>query len=171
MILRMKNIFIFIPLFCNISMGVTIPRWAVSYELSSSAAISLSPLSAFICIFCTVILLFGIKDSSRFNLIITAINLLIIFFVIALGCFHINSANYSPFFPYGVQGTWAGVATVFFSYIGFDSVTTLAGEVKNPGRALPLGELVHGRNEGNQTASFDTHSHPLPFGRKFLVDQ
>ena len=39
-------------------------------------------------------------------------------------------SNWSPFFPHGMTGMWAGVGQVFFSYIGFDSVSTLAGEVK-----------------------------------------
>lgn len=121
------------------NMGYTMPRWLVGYNIFPSLALSLSPLSSAVCIGCTIILLFGIKDSSRFNMVITAINIVVIFFVIILGSFYVDSSNYNPFFPYGIQGTWNGVATVFFSYIGFDSVTTLAGEVKNPERALPLG--------------------------------
>lgn len=47
--------------------------------------------------------------------------------------------NWDPFFPYGGQGVFSGAGIVFFSYIGFDSVTTLAGEVARPTRDLPLG--------------------------------
>jgi basic amino acid/polyamine antiporter, APA family len=47
--------------------------------------------------------------------------------------------NWDPFFPFGAQGAFAGAGIVFFSYIGFDSVTTLAGEVARPSRDLPLG--------------------------------
>jgi len=87
-------------------------------------------LALAIIVICTIVLLFGIKESARFNMVITVINLIIIFFVIILGAIHIKPGNWTPFFPFGVLGTWRGVGTVFFSYIGFDSVSTLAGEVK-----------------------------------------
>ncbi|CAH1430984.1 unnamed protein product [Lactuca virosa] len=43
------------------------------------------------------------------------------------------------YFPYGANGVLAGSATVFFSYVGFDAVTSTAEEVKNPQRDLPIG--------------------------------
>jgi len=69
----------------------------------------------------------------------TFINLIIIMFVIIYGGTYVKPSNWSPFLPYGMNGAWAGVGTVFFSYIGFDSVSTLAGEVRRPDRDLPIG--------------------------------
>eukprot|EP01108_Squamamoeba_japonica_P009070 TRINITY_DN8319_c0_g1_i1.p1 TRINITY_DN8319_c0_g1~~TRINITY_DN8319_c0_g1_i1.p1 ORF type:complete len:388 (-),score=79.95 TRINITY_DN8319_c0_g1_i1:24-1187(-) len=62
-----------------------------------------------------------------------------ILFIIIFGSMHIDTANYSDFAPFGVGGVMKGAGIVFFSFIGFDSVSTLAGEVKNPGRNLPIG--------------------------------
>jgi len=69
----------------------------------------------------------------------TFINVGVILFFIVAGAFHVKPANWKPFFPYGMAGCWAGVGKVFFSYIGFDSVSTLAGEVRRPERDLPIG--------------------------------
>jgi len=79
----------------------------------------------------------------------TVWNIIIILFIIVLGSFYVNPANWSPvkpddptqtsFLPNGMKGVFVGAGTVFFSYIGFDSVTTLAAEVKNPKRDMPLG--------------------------------
>jgi APA family basic amino acid/polyamine antiporter len=81
----------------------------------------------------------AMQDSAKFNLVVTVMNVTTITFVIVLGAFHVKVDNWSNFFPFGVQGAFAGAGIVFFSYIGFDSVTTLAGEVARPSRDLPLG--------------------------------
>lgn len=88
---------------------------------------------------CTLILVLGAKESSRFNMIITVFNICLIVFIIILGGTEVNADNYTPFFPTGMQGMFVGAGMVFFSYIGFDAVTTLAGEVKNPQRDMPIG--------------------------------
>jgi len=100
---------------------------------------NLSPLSVIIIILCSVVLVFGVKDSARFNLVITTINLCTILFVIILGAFYVDIKNWDPFLPLGISGAFSGAGTVFFSYIGFDSVSSLAGEVKRPSRDLPIG--------------------------------
>lgn len=117
--------------------GVHVPEWIKGYPLNSF--FSVSPLSGFICVLCTAILLLGMKESARFNLVMTVVNISIIFFVIICGALYVKVDNWDPFLPYGINGSWNGVGTVFFSYIGFDSVSTLAGEVKNPNRDLPIG--------------------------------
>lgn len=118
--------------------SVTLPTWVTGTDVNSWVA--LYPLSAFIVILCTVILLFGVKDSARFNMVITVINMTTIVFLIVTGAFYTNSKNWTNnFLPWGIGGVIAGSGNVFFSFIGFDSVTTLAGEVKTPKRDLPIG--------------------------------
>ena len=69
------------------------------------------------------------------------IKLVIIVLVIAVGIFYIDIENWTPFMPNSFSGVMAGVSAVFFAYIGFDAVSTLAEESKNPQRDLPRGMI------------------------------
>ncbi len=87
----------------------------------------------------TVILVRGIKESSRFNIGIVTIKLIVLGFFIALGSFYIKPQNWVPFAPNGFAGIKAGAAIAFFAYIGFDCVSTVAEETRNPRRDMPIG--------------------------------
>ncbi|MDD5428980.1 MAG: amino acid permease [Candidatus Omnitrophica bacterium] len=87
----------------------------------------------------TVILVRGIKESSRFNIAIVTIKLLVLGFFVALGSFYIKPQNWTPFAPNGFAGIKAGAAIAFFAYIGFDCVSTAAEETRNPKRDMPIG--------------------------------
>jgi basic amino acid/polyamine antiporter, APA family len=109
----------------------------------------------------TVILVKGIRESASFNTAMVVVKVLIVFFVIVVGFPHINPDNWTPFAPFGYSGISffgytvagetgkggeplgmiAGAATIFFAYIGFDSVSTHAEEAKNPQRDVPIGIL------------------------------
>jgi len=122
-----------------------LPPWLVGDDLPSyfphaiSKWINISPLSVVIIFLCMCILIMGVKNSATFNLVITVLNVTTILFVIIVGALYVDKINWNPFFPFGWKGAFAGAGTVFFSYIGFDSVTTLAGEVRRPSRDLPIG--------------------------------
>ncbi|MCA9536157.1 MAG: amino acid permease [Myxococcales bacterium] len=111
--------------------------------------------------FVTVVLVKGIKESVSFNNVMVAVKLGIVLFVIFVGMQHIDTANWTPFAPFGYSGVsilghvygqtgpggqplgmMAGAATIFFAYIGFDSVSTHAEEAKNPQRDVPIGIIV-----------------------------
>jgi amino acid transporter len=85
----------------------------------------------------TVIIIKGIEGSKNFSTLMVALKLAVLFFVIAVGLFYINPANWVPFAPNGVSGVMKGVSAVFFAYIGFDVISTTAEECKNPQRDLP----------------------------------
>jgi basic amino acid/polyamine antiporter, APA family len=116
----------------------------------------------------TTILVIGIKLSSQFNQVITAIKLLVTVFIIGFGFFFIKAANLTPFIPppkqppaaaeetlqafvlpsilgidttFGITGIFTAAALVFFAYIGFDIVATTAEETRNPQRDMPIGIL------------------------------
>lgn len=84
--------------------------------------------------FITALLVIGIKESSRFNNIMVLIKFLTIGFFVALGAFFIHPSNWVPFAPNGFAGIKAAAAIIFFAYIGFDAVSTVAEETKNPQR-------------------------------------
>ncbi|KAJ3685905.1 hypothetical protein LUZ61_015069 [Rhynchospora tenuis] len=103
------------------------------------------PCAAVLVFVVTGLLCFGIKESSTVQGIVTALNVCVMLFVIIAGSyigFQTGWIGYSVstgYFPFGVNGMLAGSATVFFAYIGFDSVASTAEEVKNPQRDLPWG--------------------------------
>jgi APA family basic amino acid/polyamine antiporter len=94
----------------------------------------------------TAILTIGIRESARFNDAIVVIKVSVVLFVIGLGYFFINKANWgfnwSSFAPHGFAGIGAGAAYVFFAYIGFDAVSTTAQEARRPQRDLPIGIIA-----------------------------
>ena len=110
----------------------------------------------------TTILVIGIKESARFNTGMVIVKLAIVLFVIVVGAFYVDPANWHPFAPYGYTGisffghtlfgqtgangapvgVLAGAAIIFFAYIGFDSVSTHAEEAKNPRRDVPIGIIA-----------------------------
>jgi len=83
----------------------------------------------------------GTKESKNFSNVMVYIKLIIILLVIVVGAFYIDINNWTPFMPNGFSGVMGGVSAVFFAYIGFDAVSTLAEESKNPQRDLPRGMI------------------------------
>lgn len=95
---------------------------------------------------CTVLLLFSARQSSLVNAVIVASKLVAIGILVIVGARYIDPANWHPFIPpntgasgdFGWSGIMMGAGIVFFSYIGFDGVSTLAEETRNPQRTMPL---------------------------------
>ena len=95
------------------------------------------------------LLVLGIKESANVNNVIVAIKLVVVVLFIAVGVFHIDVANWTPFIPeptglpgqYGFDGVLKAAGVIFFAYIGFEAVSTAAQEAKNPQRDMPIGIL------------------------------
>ena len=94
----------------------------------------------------TIVLVWGIKESAGFNAVMVGIKILVLLFFIGAAFYFVSpakmEANWHPFQPMGWGGTLAGAAVVFFAYIGFDAVSTVAEETKNPARDLPIGIIA-----------------------------
>jgi basic amino acid/polyamine antiporter, APA family len=127
-------------------------------------------LAALIVVILTLVLVAGIRLSSRANGILTGIKLAVVLLFLAIGAANLTPANWRPFIPdpapapraagaletgtplwqaltgveplaYGVPGILFAAAVVFFAYIGFDVVATTAEEARNPRRDVPIGIL------------------------------
>jgi APA family basic amino acid/polyamine antiporter len=90
----------------------------------------------------TVLLVIGIRESARFNAVMVGVKLVLVAGFVGVGVFYVKRANWHPFAPHGVRGVWAGASQAFFSYIGFDAVSTAAEETKDPQRNLPRGMIA-----------------------------
>ena len=97
--------------------------------------------AAAIVLLLTIVLVIGVRESSRLNVLIVAIKLGVVLFVIFAGIPHVKPENWHPFFPQGLAGTLRGAGYVFFAYIGFDSISTHAEEARRPERDLPIALL------------------------------
>lgn len=93
----------------------------------------------------------GIKESKNFNNFFVILKLFVILLVIAVGVSYVNTGNWFPttstapsgsFMPNGFAGVMSAVSGVFFAYIGFDAISVLSEETKNPQRDLPRGMLI-----------------------------
>ncbi len=85
----------------------------------------------------TALVYVGIKESRNASNFLVVFKLIVIVFVILAGAFFVKPENWSPFAPNGVAGVLSGVASVFFAFIGFDSISTTAEECTDPQRDLP----------------------------------
>ncbi|GAA0518311.1 amino acid permease [Saccharopolyspora subtropica] len=87
---------------------------------------------------CCLLLVRGAKESATINAITVGIKLLVLLLFVAVALTAFNADNATPFAPFGIAGIGTAAATVFFSYIGMDTVSTAGEEVRDPRRTLPL---------------------------------
>jgi len=94
----------------------------------------------------TIVLVWGIKESAEFNAVMVGVKIVVLLFFIGALLYFVSpskmATNWHPFQPAGWGGTLAGAAVVFFAYIGFDAVSTVAEETKNPAKDLPIGIIA-----------------------------
>ncbi|CAF3890575.1 unnamed protein product, partial [Rotaria sp. Silwood1] len=94
----------------------------------------------------TILLIIGIPATTIVNLVLVVFKIIILLIFIFACCNYVNVNNYNPFFPpnegsfseYGVTGMLQACTYVFFAYVGFDSVSTVAQEARSPERSLPI---------------------------------
>jgi APA family basic amino acid/polyamine antiporter len=90
----------------------------------------------------TLVLIWGIRESARLNAVMVGIKIVVLTFFVVVGLYWVRPANWTPFAPNHWAGVNAGAAIVFFAYIGFDAVTTVAEETHDPHRNLPIGIIA-----------------------------
>src|SRR5512145_262290 len=122
--------------------GVHLPAWMSAAPATGVEGALVNLPAILIVLVITTLLVFGVRESARFNAAMVAVKLAAILFFIVVGIGYVEPENWTPFTPYGVQGIAAAAAVVFFAYIGFDAVSTTAEEAKNPSRDLPIGIIA-----------------------------
>ena len=124
--------------------GINLPdKWSTPVWESGHWTGAYFNVPAFLIIFIlTVLLVRGIRESAEANNIMVAIKIGAILVFLVVGGALVNPSNWRPFAPSGFGGVVTGGAIVFFTYIGFDSVSTAAEESRNPQRDLPIGIIA-----------------------------
>ncbi|MER6536982.1 amino acid permease [Streptomyces sp900105755] len=117
-------------------MGANLPHWMLGAPGTGDGH-RVDLFAALLCLLIAYLLNLGIRSAARFETIVVVLKVLVVLLVIGVGVFHINAANYHPFFPFGVSGTFTGAATVFFAVFGYDAMSTAAEESKDAQRHMP----------------------------------
>ncbi|KAF5770532.1 putative amino acid/polyamine transporter I, cationic amino acid transporter [Helianthus annuus] len=123
-------------------------KWRITITSLPKGFNEIDFIAVLVIIILTVIICYSTRESSVLNMILTALHIIFIMFVIIMGFWRGDSKNFtepsdptrpSGFFPFGASGMFNGAALVYLSYIGYDAVSTLAEEVKNPVTDIPIG--------------------------------
>ena len=124
--------------------GMILPdQWASPVYAAGAWTGAYFNVPAFLVVFIlTLLLVRGVRESAEANNVIVVVKIGAILIFLAVGAFLVNPANWTPFAPSGFSGIITGGAIVFFTYIGFDSVSTAAEECENPQRDLPFGIIA-----------------------------
>jgi APA family basic amino acid/polyamine antiporter len=128
--------------FLDSAFGVALPD-AIAKSPEDGGVFNLP--AVFIVMAITMLLVRGVTESARVNLVMVVVKLSVLLFFIAVAMVNFGSGNFHPFAPSGVDGVTAAAAIIFFAYIGFDAVSTGSEEARNPAKDLPLaiiGSLV-----------------------------
>lgn len=113
------------------AIGLTLPIWADSWDL---VGFKVSPLAAFFLVLCTWIQTQGSSFAEIFNNIVTSGKLAILALIALVSFANFEIKHFKPFLneELGFSGVIEGSTILFFGYLGFDFITTIAEEAKNP---------------------------------------
>jgi basic amino acid/polyamine antiporter, APA family len=127
-----------------VEFGISIPdHWSTCVWANGKWTGAYFNFPAFLIVFfLTIILVRGIKESARANNIMVLVKIAAIMIFLVVGGMLVHPANWHPFSPSGFSGILSGGAIIFFTYIGFDSVSTAAEETKNPQKDVPFGIIA-----------------------------
>lgn len=124
--------------FCEANFDFTLPLALTgAYDPLKGTWVDLPAFLIIIAIF--ILLAIGIKESAKVNNIIVLIKIGVLSLFITFGLPHLDWSNLSNFFPYGWEGVWHATSLIIFAYLGFDAISTVAEEAKNPTKTVPQG--------------------------------
>ncbi|KAF7811529.1 cationic amino acid transporter 7, chloroplastic-like [Senna tora] len=130
------------------AIGVSTTKWRLTVPSLPEGFNEIDVAAVAVVLLITVVICYSTRESSVVNMVLTALHILFIAFVILIGFWRGswknftesgNPQNASGFFPYGASGVFNGAAMVYYSYIGYDAVSTMAEEVRDPVKDIPIG--------------------------------
>ncbi|KAJ6773167.1 INNER MEMBRANE TRANSPORTER YGJI-RELATED [Salix koriyanagi] len=130
------------------AIGISTSKWRLVVRGLPDGFNEIDVFAVLVVLVITLIICYSTRESSLVNMVLTALHILFIGFVILMGFWKgdwknftepANPENPSGFFPFGAPGVFNGAAMVYLSYIGYDAVSTLAEEVHNPVKNIPIG--------------------------------
>ena len=116
--------------------GIALPHWMLGAPGTGDGHV-VDLFAMVLCLLIAFLLTRGIRAAARFETAVVGIKIALVLLVVVVGVFHVRSANYTPFFPYGVGGAFTGAATVFFAVFGYDAMSTAAEESIDAKKHLP----------------------------------
>ncbi|MBV2364185.1 amino acid permease [Streptomonospora nanhaiensis] len=124
------------------SLGMELPLWMMGApgtepEGVPDGSYRINLFAVLLCLFIAFLLTRGVKNAARFETFFVGLKVAIVLVIIFVGVFYVDTANYSPFLPYGAGGVMAGAAVVFFAVFGYDAMSTAAEESKDAQRHMP----------------------------------
>jgi APA family basic amino acid/polyamine antiporter len=116
--------------------GIDLPAWMLGAPGTGEGHV-VDLFAVILCLLIAYLLNQGIKTSARVETVLVFVKILIVLAVIGVGAFFIDGGNFTPFFPFGVEGAIGGAAIVFFAVFGYDAMSTAAEESKDAKNHLP----------------------------------
>ncbi|MBT1607846.1 MULTISPECIES: amino acid permease [Curtobacterium] len=121
--------------------GIDLPAWMLGAPGTGDGHV-IDVFAIALCLLTAFVLTRGIRSAARFEFVAVGIKVALVVLIVVLGVFHINSANYSPYFPFGFGGVMTGAATVFFAVFGYDAMSTAAEESTDARKHMPKAILL-----------------------------
>ncbi|KAM3273663.1 hypothetical protein ACQJBY_043074 [Aegilops geniculata] len=131
------------------AVGVDAPsKWRIAVPGLPNGFNQVDLVAVGVILLISVCICYSTKESSKVNMVLTAVHVAFILFIIVMGFWRGEARNLTHpadpahpggFFPNGVGGVFSGAAMVYLSYIGYDAVSTMAEEVERPARDIPIG--------------------------------
>ncbi|ONI21511.1 hypothetical protein PRUPE_2G071100 [Prunus persica] len=130
------------------AIGVPAAKWRFTLSALPDGFNQIDVVAVVVVLTITLIICYSTRESSVLNMVLTAVHIIFIMFMVILGFCTGDWKNFTEpadpahragFFPNGVSGVFNGASMVYLSYIGYDAVSTMAEEVKNPVKDIPIG--------------------------------
>jgi APA family basic amino acid/polyamine antiporter len=121
--------------------GIDLPAWMLGAPGTGDGHV-IDVFAILLCLLTAFVLTRGIRSAARFEFVAVGIKVALVVLIVVLGVFHISSANYDPYFPFGFGGVMTGAATVFFAVFGYDAMSTAAEESVDARKHMPKAILL-----------------------------